>query len=202
MMPSQFRPTTPDEFIGPARSQAKTIERMIALCKESGKAPIKLLILGLPGAGKTSLAEHFVKCVGSDKWSVHKFNGVQVKIEEVEELARSVHYTSLFGDYKIIRIEEVDKVPTVAQVRLLTLLDDLPNGVAVIATSNCRVGDLESRFQSRFQVIQLASPSDDEITEFLSGRWKLTTSIARQIATFANGNVRQALLDAQSYLVA
>lgn len=73
---------------------------------------------------------------------------------------------------------------------------------AVVCTSNCAVNDLESRFQSRFQVIQLKSPTDEEITAFLSGRWELKTSIARQIATLACGNVRQALLDAQSYLTA
>jgi len=175
---------------------------MVSACKKAGLAPIKLLLLGSPGIGKSELAEHFCQLMGVTKWATHKYNGVQFKIDDAEELARTVRFTNLFGDWRIIRIEEVDRVPTVAQVRLLTLLDDLPPGNALIATSNCSVHDLESRFQSRFQVIQLKPPTAEEIVCLLHGRWQITTSIARQIATLACGNVRQALLDAQSYVTA
>jgi MoxR-like ATPase len=200
MMPSQFRCSSHEDFIGPASKESRMIKRMVDLCKENGNAAIKLLILGAAGIGKTQLAEHFLRCTGSTKWSAYTFNGTGFKVDDCADLARTVHYKT--PEYRTIVINEVDRVPPVAQVAMLSLLDDLPPHNAIVCTSNCGVKDLEPRFQSRFQVIQLASPSDDEITEFLSGRWKLTTTIARQIATFANGNVRQALLDAQSYLVA
>jgi len=46
-----------------------------------------------------------------------KFNGTQLKIEAVEEVAKTLHYRELFGQYRVVRIDEVDKVPNVAQVR-------------------------------------------------------------------------------------
>ena len=202
MLPSTFRPQTTADFIGPAAAQAAQIERLIALAKPTGD-PITVLILGPPGVGKSQLAEHFVRALGASKWSVTKFNGTQVRIEEVEELSTRWHYRDLFGDYRVLRIEEVDKVPHVAQVRLLTLLDDLPANAAVVCTSNCKLSELESRFQRRFTVIELAPPTADDIHRLLTNRWPaIRPDIARQIATFACGNVGQALKDAGSALAA
>jgi replication-associated recombination protein RarA len=202
MLPSTFQPKSASDFIGPARAQAEQIARLLALAKPTGD-PVSVLILGPPGIGKSELAEHFVRCSGASKWSVAKFNGTQVKIEEVEELARKLHYRDLFGDYRVIRIEEVDKVPAVAQVRLLTLLDDLPPHNAIVCTSNCRLNELEVRFQRRFTVIELAPPSAEDIYQLLSTRWPaLRPDTVRQIATFACGNVGQALRDADAALAA
>jgi len=196
MIPSQFRVKTVDDFIGPARKQADFISKLISQARENDRAPIKLIILGKPGIGKSELAEHFVREAGGNKWNSHKYNGTQFKIDDSEDLSHSCHYTNLHGDYGIIRIEEVDKVPTVAQVRLLTLLDDLPDGNAFVCTSNCGVHDLEERFQRRFVVMQLVAPKDYEIERFLIDRFTLAPQSARQIATFCCGNVGQALMDA------
>jgi hypothetical protein len=126
-----------------------------------------------------------------------------VRIEEVEELSARRHYRDLFGEYRVLRIEEVDKVPHVAQVSLLTLLDDLPSHNAMVCTSNCKLNELEVRFQRRFTVIELAPPSAEDICQLLSTRWPaLRSDTARQIATFACGNVGQALRDADAALAA
>ena len=137
-----------------------------------------------------------------DRWHTTVLNGTQVKIEVVEELAASLHFRELFGQYRVIRIEEVDKVPVVAQVRLLTLLDELPNQAAVVCTSNCTVGDLEDRFQSRFLLFDLAPPTSEQIEALLHKvASPLPGSVILQIATLARGNVRQALLDADNALL-
>jgi len=199
--PSSYKPKTPDDFIGPARPVAVSLDRLLASVLPQG-TPLKVLILGKPGIGKTELANYFMRRVNCDRWHTTLLNGTQVRIELVEELAASLHYRELFGQYRLIRIEEVDKVPVVAQVRLLTLLDELPNQTAVVCTSNCSINDLEERFQSRFVVFDLTPPSADEIELLLR---KLSPELAehviRQIATFACGNVRQALLDADNALL-
>ena len=119
----------------------------------------------------------------------------------MEEIAQDLNYRDMFGAYRVIWIEEADAVPPVAQVRLLTLLDDLPNGCAMVCTSNCKLDEFKKRFQTRFKVFELEPPSPEEIrillSKFLTNQREITT-----IATFACGNVRQALLDAESALQA
>jgi replication-associated recombination protein RarA len=201
MLPSAYKPKTPADFIGPAQKVADLINKLLAATLSVG-SPLKLLLLGCPGIGKTELANYFMARLCCDRWHTTVLNGTQVKIEAVEELAASLRYKELFGQYRLIRIEEVDKVPVVAQVRLLTLLDDLPNHAAVLCTSNCTVNDLEERFQSRFLLFDLAPPTGEQIEELLKKlAAPLSALVIKQIATFACGNVRQALLDADSALL-
>jgi len=209
-LPSLYKPSAADHFIGPARAAARTLDRLIDMAigpsKGSGTAtgqPFKVLLLGPPGVGKSALADYTTTRLSCSKLSTHKFNGTQLKIEQVDDLARSLQFKDLFGSYRLVRIEEVDKVPVIAQVRLLTLLDDLPERCAVICTSNCHIADLEDRFQSRFMVLELKGPTPDEIHSFLSANWpSIPIQAVKHIATFACGNVRQALLDAQLALAA
>ena len=122
MNPLDYKPTIPSEFIGPAAQLAVVIQRSIALAQGGA---LKFLLNGPPGTGKSSLAEFIRYTLGADpRWSTFKFNGTQMKIEMVEEIARSLHLRDLFGNYRMIWIDEADKIPTVAQVRFLTLLDD------------------------------------------------------------------------------
>ena len=98
-------------------------------------------------------------------------------------------------------IDEADEIPRVAQVRFLTVTDDLPSGVIVACTSNCALADFENRFQTSFQVFEIAPPPPADIQKLLT---RIVPSIGAQgitqIANFACGNVRQALLDAQGAL--
>jgi replication-associated recombination protein RarA len=209
-----FIPKSADDFIGDniverangavttgARAVALHIEKMVRLSKQSGNAPIKLLLTGEPGLGKSALVLYLQHLLGCDKWSTTKLNGTQLKVEVMDELAAQLHYKSLFGDHRMLWIEEADEWPRVAQVRSLTLLDDLPVGVAVACTSNCKARNFEDRFQSRFQVFELAPPPPEDIQKLIV---RLAPEVgareACQIANFACGNVRQALLDAQGVL--
>lgn len=181
-----------------ARAVAQHIDAIVAQSRAANNTPIKLLLNGKPGVGKTALALYLQTLLACDKWSTTKLNGTQVKIELIEELARSLHYKGLFGDYRLVHIDEADEIPRVAQVRFLSLLDDLPNGVAVVCTSNCQLKDFENRFQTRFQAFEIGAPLASEIQQLLQ-RY-VDPLNAQQIATFACGNVRQALLDALGVL--
>jgi len=201
LLPSEYRCSAIGDFIGDARLQAQRVVKIADKSRELSKAAVKLLILGSPGIGKSEIANLFSKHMGVSKWSECKFNGTQLKIEQVEDLARTVQMTNMYGDYRVIRVEEIDAVPKVAQVRLLTLLDDLPRGNAFIGTSNCSIKQLEMRFQRRFQVINLKPPSDGEINSLLIEKFRIPKAISMQIASLSNGSVGQALMDAQSYLM-
>jgi MoxR-like ATPase len=202
MIPSTYRPKAPQDFIGSAHKQAHWIDRIVAGNAPSG-SPMRLMLLGASGVGKSELSNYFAARLGCDRWHVHKYNGTQLRIEIVDEIARSFHYKDLFGAYRILSIEEVDKVPMLAQVRLLTLLDDLPDRTAVVCTSNCKLSELEERFQSRFTVLMVKGPDTDELASFLQLHWPaIPAQSLPMIAMAACGNVRQALKDADLALIA
>jgi replication-associated recombination protein RarA len=202
MLPTEYKPKKLADFIGPARRCAELLDRAIALAKPTG-APIKFLINGKPGVGKSSLAEYFQQQLGVTKWSTRKLNGTEVKCEVVDEMSASMAYKDMFGGYRLIWIDEADKIPSLAQVRILSFLDDLPRYAAVVCTSNCKLSEFEPRFQTRFQPLEIEGPTGEELFEFLKQFLPDTHhATLKGIATFACGNVRAALLDCQNALLA
>ena len=196
--PCEYRPLTAEQFIGPAQELLGIIIQIASRGIKSG-LPIRILIHGDPGVGKSALLEAFLHHLAPNRWNVTKYNGTELKIETVAEFARCVQLSNLYGGYRVLRVEEVDKASPAAQVRMLTLLDDLPHHTAVICTSNKGLEDFEPRFQSRFQVFSLAAPQANQIAWLLKKFGLRKDDIAR-IAELACGNVRQALNDAQSAL--
>ncbi|MEI7732678.1 MAG: AAA family ATPase [Verrucomicrobiota bacterium] len=196
-LPSNHTPLTHGDFVGPARHIAPLLDEAIRCANENDRAPIKMIFLGPPGTGKSALArymQHQLKC--HPKWSTVKLNGSQVDLETVENLASSLHLRDLFSEWKFIWFEEIDQCTPKAQVRLLTLLDDQPTGTAIVCTSNCKLNELESRFQSRWKFFDVKPPTAADIHGLLVS-YGLDEATASQISTFACGNVRAALLDAE-----
>ena len=196
MNPIDYKPTRPNHFIGHAREVAKTIDRIVKRSKPKG-TPIKLLLLGGPGVGKSALADYLLEQLGVSKWAITKLSGAQVRLEEIEDWASRLCYRELGGGYKFLRIEEMDRASHTARARLLTVLDDLPDHVGVICTSNKEISEIEPRFPSRFQNFTVKEPTAEEIKKLLS-RWPLREQDANRISEFACGNVRLALFDAQT----
>ena len=202
-LPSLYSPTTPEEFIGPAAHVARLLQRAVADALANGNAPVKVLFNGDPGIGKSELAKYLMRLLGCDaKWSVKKYSGTDVDIECVREIAKDLHYKDLFGAYRLIWIEEADAIPPAAQTRFLLLLDDLLPGAAVVATSNCKPDEFKKRFQTRFKIYEVEPPAPHEIETLLRRVGVTDPRTIKNIATFACGCVRQALLDAESALQA
>lgn len=198
MNPTEFKPGSVRDFIGPARKTAKTLDAIVARCKSTG-APIRIMIQGDPGVGKSALIDYLLAKLGVRKWSVIKLSGTQLRLEDVEEWSSRLCYLELGGGYKVLRIEEIDRASHTARARLLMVLDDLPHHVAVVCTSNKNVREIEPRFISRFQNFTIKAPTPSEIKELLS-RWSLRREVINRIGEFCCGNVRLALLEAQTAL--
>lgn len=197
-----FTPKSVDDFIGRlatergagAHATALQIQNIIALAERHGRRSQKFLLPGEPGVGKSLMVKFMQHLTGCNKWNTTKLNGTQVKVEKVEEIAQQLAMSNLFGEWRMLWIDEADQIPTVAQVRFLTLLDDLPPGVIVACTSNLTLKAFENRFQSRFQAFNIIPPTAEEILKLLQ-RFTPECKDAVNVATFACGNVRQALLD-------
>jgi len=198
MLPSTYRPKVLADFIGPAGKWAAHLEKLVRLALPTGD-PFRILLLGASGIGKSALAEHLVRSTGAGRFSVAKYNGKQFRIDDVAEIARQWRFRDLFSGYRVLQIEEVDQVPAGTAVSMLTLMDDMPQHTCFIATSNCKLKDLEERFQRRFTVCEVGAPTEAEVEAFLRKHWPvIPPRRTKEIATFCCGNVGAALTDADN----
>ena len=122
------------------------------------------------------------------------------KRRQVEEWMRSLAYGSLFSRWSVRIVNELDRCSREAQDLLLTYLDRLPPGRALLGTSNLQLDLLTERFQTRFQAVKLLPPETEELADFLIGHWSVPRQTALQIAVGSCGCVRAALADLESWL--
>ena len=198
--PMNWRPQTAEDLIGQAglvaRAQCRKAERLTA----EVAATMKLLLYGPPGVGKTSVVELVALQLAGTPLAIEDYNGREVTVDVVRQWMTQLPYGSLFGDWSVKVVNELDRCSREAQDLLLTYLDRLPPGRAFLGTSNLQLDLLTERFQTRFQAIKLLPPTTEELAAFLVARWSVPTATATQIAVGSGGCVRAALADLESWL--
>jgi DNA polymerase III delta prime subunit len=160
----------------------------------------KLLFAGVPGVGKSTLAESIAQQLCGSKFGVEQVNGRSVTIHVVKEWQRDLATSCLFGSgWKVKLIDEIDLCQKDAQDELLSLLDHLPAQRAIIGTSNLNLTALTERLRTRFTRYEVRAPVAEQIETLIGDRYALPPAVARQIAALSGGNVRAACLDAEAW---
>jgi len=189
----------PGDILGPAQAVAVKLTQKVNRAKANGRGPIKILLYGPPGVGKTTVAELLAAELSGSKWSVEDISGKLVTLETVKGWLHQLAYGDLFSDWSVKLVNELDRCSREAQDLMLSYLDRLPPGRAFIGTSNLDLSQLTERFQTRFQAIKIAAPDSEEVRGFLMERWEVPESVASMIAVGCGGNVRAALADLESH---
>ena len=171
--------------------------------------PIALLLEGDPGVGKGHLSDLLALELTDSKYAIEQINGQSLSVDVVRLWRERCVYGNLFSDWTVKRVDEIDQASSSAIAELLTYLDYLRRGNAIIATTNefaklhaaCK-GRLESRF-IRFHV---DAPSCEETSRFIASKYRIPIAHARTIALGAvpegclpsvGCNVRTAMNDAK-----
>ena len=168
--------------------------------RASPDQPLKLLVSGAPGIGKTSLVNLIARTLASHSAAIEDVNGKEVGLELAREWTRSLAYGSLFGSWSVKVVNELDRCSKDAQDMLLTYLDRMKPGHAFLATTNLDLSSLTERLQTRFLPVRLQSPENEVLATFLARRWHVPIATTRMIAAGAAGNVRAAMADLEMWM--
>ena len=198
--PTCFVPSCPTDFVGQAGKVAEVLLRKAERLRTTPDQPLKFLITGAPGIGKTSLVNMIAHTLASHPVAIEDVNGKEVGLELAREWTRSLAYGSIFGSWSVKVVNELDRCSKDAQDMLLTYLDRMKPGHAFLGTTNLDLGSLTERFQTRFQSVRLQSPENEVLAAFLARRWRVPITITRQIAKGSQGNVRAALADLEMWM--
>ena len=198
--PTCFVPSYPAGFVGQAGKVAEVLLRKAERLNANPNQPLKLLISGAPGIGKTSLVNLIARTLASHPAAIEDVNGREVGLDVAREWTRSFAYASMFGPWSIKIANELDRCSKDAQDMLLTYLDRMKPGHAFLGTTNLDLTSLTERFQTRFQSVRLQPPDNEVLATFLARRWGAPITITRQIAEGAKGNVRAAMADLEMWM--
>ena len=198
--PTCFVPSCAADFVGHASKVAEVLMRKAQRLRATPDQPLKLLISGAPGIGKTSLVNLIARTLASHPVAIEDVNGKEVGLELAREWTRSLAYVSIFGTWSVKVVNELDRCSKDAQDMLLTYLDRMKPGHAFLGTTNLDLSSLTERFQTRFQSVRLQPPDNEALAAFLARRWGAPISTTRMIAEGASGNVRAAMADLEMWL--
>ncbi len=142
----KYRPKTLDDFIG----QPKIKKQLQAMMSRDSWDRDALWLQGPSGTGKTSLAWIVANTVANE-FDIDELDGDKCNVEAVRELERSLNLTSLFGDWKVVIVNEAHAMSHKAVQAWLTLLERLPtNRLVIFTTTESIQADLFGNFSSPF----------------------------------------------------
>jgi DNA polymerase III subunit delta' len=116
----------------------------------------------------------------------------EIRVEDAQEILKSLSLKSYEGGYKIMIIWMADKINTAASNKLLKLLEEPTNKTLfILITENEE--DIMQTIRSRCQVLHFPSLSETAIATQLVDCKNIEANLAQKIAHKAQGNYNKAL---------
>ena len=150
MLADKYRPRTWQEVVGNDRAVQK-IADLTVNALDTGEALV-LLLTGPAGVGKSTIARLVANTLGADPaCDVEHVPAGRCTAEKVRAVEAEFAHTTLFGSgWRVVIVEEVDKISAQAANLWLTLLETMPGRRAVIFTSNAKPDELFGGTSSPF----------------------------------------------------
>lgn len=188
----KYRPQCFDDLVLPTNHGLGAAVKFLAKPYRS-----RWLLTGKSGLGKTSLADIMARTC-ADPNCITRIVGPDLDSATVRDLVSQSLTRSLYGKWYAYVCNEADSIPPLAQVRLLSALEE-PSFAIWIFTSNEEAENWEPRFLSRFTHLEftnqgLAEPAITWLCRIaaLEGL-PLTTEAGEKIIRASKNNLRAAL---------
>ena len=142
----KYRPQTFETFIG----QDKIKRQLQVILGRSGWDRDAFWMQGPSGTGKTSLAWIIAKQLAHDI-DITDLDGDKCNVEAVRDMERTLNLSSMFGDWKVVIVNEAHAMSNRAVQAWLTLLERLPaKRLIIFTTTETLQEDLFGSFSGPF----------------------------------------------------
>ncbi len=168
------------------------------------------LVTGPPGSGRSNLALAFataLQCKDEGCGTCHSCtlakagthpdiavlstDKVQIAVAEIRELVQSAAFGSALGKFKILIIEDADRMHPTASNVLLKTLEEPPANTIWILCAPSEV-DMLPTIRSRVRRVGLKVPAVDDVARLLIERDGIDPKLARQASAEAQSHVGMA----------
>lgn len=162
LLVDKYRPQTIEGYVFPSADMERAVKKWI----KDGHFP-NLLLAGNPGCGKSSLARILINEFKVEKSDVKIINGsLTTGVGFIrEELEPWMKKTS-FGGFKVVLIEEGERLSSQAQDSLKQIIEDYSEDVRFIMTTN-NAARINEALHSRLQVFTLKEINIDGILDLI-----------------------------------
>ncbi|MBN2794861.1 MAG: DNA polymerase III subunit delta' [Clostridia bacterium] len=130
-------------------------------------------------------------------YSVIEADGNQIKNAQIEAFQEFVNVKPYDAEYKVVVIDDAEKMNLSSQNRILKTLEEPAEDVVIIMVSD-QPDRLLPTVLSRAQQIKMNGLSDDAIISYLKSHYSVETSEAEMIAKLASGSIGRSILYLES----
>ena len=117
--PTCFVPSCPADFVGQAGKVAELLLRKAERTPAQPDQPLRLLVSGAPGIGKTGLVNLIAGTLATHPAAIEEVSGLEVRLDLGREWTSSLAHNSLCGPWSVKVVNELDRCSKDAQDMLL-----------------------------------------------------------------------------------